>query len=112
MTTNLTGAILLAAMAPREEVLQILGHDVIVRELPSAADVEAFRDGADADYKYIVRCTFNTSGQQLFTDSQIPEMKKETARAKLMPLLSAVFRVNGLLPDEAAKNSEASPAAS
>lgn len=111
MTTKLTSDILLAALAPREELLQFMGIDIIVRELPSAADVEAFRDGADADYKWMVRCTFTTSGQQVFTDEQIPKLK-QTARAKLMPLLSAVFRVNGLLPDEAAKNSEASPAAS
>jgi hypothetical protein len=109
--TKLTSDILLAAMMPREEHLQFQGLDLVVRELPSAADVEGFRNGEDADYKWLVRCTFTTDGQPVFTDDHIPKLK-QTARAKLMPLLSAVFRVNGLLPDEAEKNSGASPAAS
>jgi hypothetical protein len=110
MTKSISDGIL-AALAPREEKLQFNGFDIVVRELPSAADVEGFRDGADADYKWLVRCTFTAKGEPVFTDAQIPALK-QTARAKLMPLLTAVFRVNGLLPDEAAKNSEASPAAS
>jgi hypothetical protein len=109
--TTLVRDTLLAAMQPREEKMQFLGVDIVVRELPSAADVEGFRDGKDADYKWMVRCTFTTDGQPVFTDDHIPKLK-QTARAKLMPLLSAVFRVNGLLPDEAEKNFAASPAAS
>lgn len=102
---------LLAAAAARQEEIEFHGIKVVVRELPSAADVEAFRTGEDAQFKWLTRCVFSLDGERVFSDEQIPQLK-QSSRKKLMPLLMAVFRVNNLLPDDAAGNSEASPAGS
>lgn len=101
--------LLLAALAPRAERLQFHGVEVEVRELATAADTEAFRNGEDAQFKFLTRCAFDGDGQPLFTDAQIPALKA-ASRAKLMPLLEAVLRVNGLLAEAEEKNSAASPA--
>jgi len=103
--------LLLAALQPRAEQLTFHGVEVVVRELATAADTEAFRDGADAQFKFLTRCVFDADGQPLFTDEQIPALKS-ASRAKLLPLLEAVMRVNGLLAEDTEKNSAASPAAS
>lgn len=97
---------LLAALAPREEKLELGGQRLVARELESAADVEAFKDGVDFTYKLIVRCTFGEDGERAFSDEDIPALKKASNK-KLGPLVKAVHRVNGLLVEDEVKNSEA-----
>ena len=97
-----------AALAPREERLELGGHTLIVREIASAADVVVFQDNADMTYKLIVRCVFDEAGEAVFTDGDIARLKSG-AKAKLLPLIQAVSRVNGYAIEENLKNSAAAP---
>lgn len=100
---------LLLALAPGEEQLELLGYQLVVRELPEGVDTAAFRDGEDSLYKFVVRCTFDLStGDAVFTDADIPTIKSR-GKVKLAPLLRAVSRVNGWDPGEEIKNSDAGP---
>lgn len=101
---------LLDAAKPAEQRVTIKGLTLVVRSLQTAADTEAMRDGIDALYKFIVRCTFDESGAAVFTDADIPALKA-TAKTVLAPLVNAVAEVNGFAADENEKNSAASPAA-
>jgi hypothetical protein len=53
-----------------------------------------------------VRCTFSEDGVPVFTDADIPMLKK-TSKVKFADLLHAVRRVNGLDIPAAEKKSEA-----
>lgn len=99
---------LLAALAPSEEPLELLGHKLVVRELvPQPADAEALKDGVDNLHKYMVRCTFDAeTGAPAFADADIPSLKAASP-SKLLPLVRAVSRVNGWDRDDAIKNSAA-----
>lgn len=99
-----------AAVKPREECVTVGGVEVVVRQLATAADVEALRDGQDAIYKFVVLCCFDRAGVPAFTMADLPDLKA-AAKAPMLPLLQAVARVNGLDAGDAEKNSAASPAA-
>lgn len=103
-------AALLAALAPREETVEIAGQPVVVRELQSAADTEALRDQTDAQFKFLVLCCFAPDGSPCFDMADVPTLKA-SARKGLAPLLAAVARVNGFDVEGAEKNSAAGPAA-
>lgn len=109
MATSLKES-LFAAIKPREEVVEIHGHKIHVRELETAADTEAFRTHGDATYKFVVRCCFDDEGNAVFTDDDIPRIKG-TSRKGLLPLIEAVALVNGFNVESEAKNSAAGPAA-
>lgn len=99
---------ILAALAPQEERLELWGHTLVIRELASAADVVRVEDDDNLTYHFIVRCTFDEAGEPLFTDDDIPQLKA-CSKAKLLPIIEAVSRVNGLWVNGNAKNSEAAP---
>lgn len=98
-----------SALQAREEKLQFAGMDLIVRELQTAADVGAFRDGEDAQLKLVVRCVFLAENNApVFSDEDIP-LLRESGRKRFAPILEAVNRVNGLDLADNAKNSVAAP---
>jgi hypothetical protein len=98
-------------LTPREEEIELAGRAIIVRELGSAADGLAFRDGEDQMEKFIVRCCFDkASGEAVFTDEHIALLKR-APKLKTMALRLAVARVNGLLAEDELKNSGAGPSA-
>lgn len=97
---------LLAALAAREERIEIGGDAYIVREMETAADAAAFVDEVDITYKMVVRCVFDLEGKQVFTDEDIPSLKK-TAKSRFLPIFQAVQRVNGLDVPVVEKNSGA-----
>ena len=97
---------ILAALAAQEEKVTVGGKQLTVRELGSAADGAPFLDKTDVAYKLLTRCVFGDDDQPVFTDDDIPALKAGGKR-KLMPLVNAVLRVNGLAAEEAEKNSEA-----
>lgn len=100
---------LLEAAKTAEQRVTIKGLVLVVRQLPTAADTEALRDGVDSLYKFMVRCTFDEAGAPVFSDDDIPALKA-TAKAVMAPLIKAVADVNGFNVEEQEKNSEASPA--
>lgn len=101
---------LLAFLAPREERITVEGESLIVREMGTAADAQAFRDGKDATYKFIVRCVFDAEGNPVFTDEDIPALKR-ASKLKMAPIISAVNRVMGFDLEDDVKNSSAVPSA-
>lgn len=103
-------AALLAALAPREETVEVAGLKVLVREMESAAQSERLTDPGDAFYAGMVLCCFDPeSGERLFTEADIP-MLKTRARKGMKLLVEAVIRVNGYNADAEIKNSDAVPA--
>ena len=100
----------LAALEPQEERVTIGQRKLVVREMISAADTEAFRDNVDMSWKLLVRCVFTEDGEQVFDDSDIPRLKK-SGKLRLKPLSDAVLRVNGYDLGDAEKNSGAGPSA-
>lgn len=101
---------LLSALAPREEKVVLAGQTLTVRELETAADVTAFQDQSDTLYKLLVRSTFDADGNAVFTDADIPALKKSGSR-KILPLMEAVARVNGMnTADNEKKSDPQSPA--
>lgn len=109
--SNPIQAAFFAAVKPQEIKVAIGGVELVVRQMPTAADTEALRDGQDALYKFIVRCAFDADGQPVFTDDDIPALKA-AAKTAMLPLIKAVSDVNGFGSEDTAKNSAASPAAS
>lgn len=103
-------AALLAALKPREEIVDIAGQQVVVRELQSAADAVALQDQTDAQFKFVVLCCFGSDGQPLFDLGDVPQLKA-SARRGLAPLFAAVARVNGFDLEAETKNSGAGPSA-
>lgn len=101
---------LLEALAPHEESVTIGERVLTVRELESAADTEAFRDNADMSWKLLVRCVFDAAGRQVFSDADIPRLKR-SGKLRLKPITDAVLRVNGYDLEAAEKNSGAGPGA-
>lgn len=99
---------LLAALAPQEKQVTVEGVVLTVREMDSAADTEAFRDNVDMSWKLLVRCTYDADGKLVFTDEDIPRLKK-SSKVKLAPLTDAVLRVNGYKAEAVEKNSAAAP---
>jgi hypothetical protein len=98
-------------LTPREEEIELAGRAIIVREIGSAADVNAFREQQDHFEKFIVRSCFDkATGEPVFTDEHIPMIKRAPA-IKTRALRLAVARVNGLLAEEELKNSDAGPSA-
>lgn len=100
---------LLKFFEPREEKVELAGQALVVRELSEDSDTEALRDGVDSLLKFVVRCTFDQAEQRVFTDDDIPALKRAGA-IRLAPLIQAVVRVNGFVEDEI-KNSGAGPSA-
>lgn len=104
-------AALLAAIAPREETVDVAGHKVLVRELSNAAHSEKLLDPGVAFYAAMTLCCFDPdSGKPLFTEDDIPLLQSR-ARRGLKALAEAVMRVNGMDAVAEQKNSEAGPAA-
>lgn len=99
---------LLKYLAAREELVEVGGHKVTVREIGPEVDTSAFRDGVDSLWKFITRSTFDEKGDPVFTDADIPALKL-TAKIRLVPLIEAVSRVNRLNRDDEIKNSDAVP---
>lgn len=97
-----------AALAQQEERISFAGHTLVVRELASAADVIGIENDDSLTYSFVVKCTFDEAGEPLFTDEDIPRLKA-CAKAKLLPIIKAVSRVNGFWVKENVKNSEAAP---
>ena len=96
-------------LRPREERLAFAGRALVVRELESAADVAFMADNEDLSYKLLVRCVFDEAGAPVFTEADVVALKAG-AKAKLLPLMEAVNRVNGFDTAGDAKNSGAVPA--
>lgn len=101
---------LLEFLTPREESITLAGQPLVVREMPAAADIAAFRDNEDHIFKLIVRCTFTADGDLAFSDAHIPALKA-APRLKLAPLINAVVAVNALDEGAEIKNSEAGTSA-
>jgi hypothetical protein len=98
-------------LAPREETVTLGGRTLVVRELVAAADVAAFADSEDVNFKMLVRCVYEEDGSTLaFSDDDIPTLKR-AARIRLLPLLEASVRVNGFDVGDREKNSGAGPGA-
>ena len=97
---------LLEAIQPRQEQVVLGGHMLVVREMQSAADVGFMHDNEDLSYKLMVRCVFDEAGMPAFDEADIPALKAG-AKAKLLPLMEAVNRVNGFDAVAEAKNSVA-----
>lgn len=95
-------------LAPREEVVEIGGVRLIVRELTTASDVAGLGVDSDAVYRLTVRCVFAESGEPAFADDDIAEMKR-TALTAFSTIVHAVRRVNGLDLDDSVKNSSGDP---
>lgn len=93
----------------REERVVVNGVTFIARELPTAADVAALRDGPDYSLKILVRCVFNEDGTPAFTDEDIPDIKEKTSLFRMAPLVQAVHRANGMDSEAEVKNLEAAP---
>lgn len=108
MAEDIRGAFF-AAVKPQEIPVTVGGAQLIVRQMPTAADSEALRDGVDSLYKFIVRCTFDADGNAVFTDADIPALK-QAAKMAMLPLIKAVSQVNGFASEEQEKNYAASPA--
>ena len=88
-------AALLAAIAPREEVVEVEGIKVKVRELESAAQSERLRDPGDATYAAMVLCCLDPeTSEPLFTEDDITALKTRSRRG-MKVLVDAVIRVNG-----------------
>ncbi|WP_337905353.1 hypothetical protein, partial [Mesomycoplasma ovipneumoniae] len=69
-------AALLAAIAPREEIVEIQGIKVKVRELESAANSERLRDPGEATYAAMVLCCLDPeTNEPVFTDDDITALK-------------------------------------
>lgn len=85
---------LMGFLRPRSEEVVLGNVTLTVRELPSDAETQSFRDSTDSIYKWIVRCTFAPDGNPVWTDDQIPSLKAAPQK-KLAPLMMAVARVNG-----------------
>lgn len=95
-------------LRPREERLSFAGRTLVVRELESAADVASMADNVDLAYKLMVRCVFDEAGAPVFTEADVPALRSG-AKAKLLPLMEAVNRVNGFDTEGDSKNSAAAP---
>lgn len=101
---------ILKALAPDEEKFSFGGQTVLIREMDTAAEAEAMNEKPDAAYRMLVRCVFDEAGRPVFTDEDIPALKKSSSR-KLAQLLLKVTSLNGMAGREAVKNSAAGPAA-
>ena len=97
---------ILAAIAPREEIVQFGGVQVCVRELASAADLMDAMSGEDAAFQMLVRSVTRADGTAVFSAADIPVLRR-AAMKRLLPLLEAVHRVNGLSAEDSEKKSEA-----
>lgn len=82
------------------------GAQVCVRELASAVDLIDAMSGEDAGFQMLVRSVTRVDGTPVFTAADIPALKRG-AMKRLLPLLEAVHRVNGLSSEDTAKKSEA-----
>ena len=87
-------AAVLAALLPREETIELGGRALTVRELAHAADVLAMADNEDLSLKLLVRSVYAEDGALLFTDADIPALKR-AGMMRLKPLVDMVQRVNG-----------------
>ena len=94
----------------RSERVEIDGAVFVVKELPTAADLQALRDHADYGLKVVILCTFMEDGvTPAFSDADLADMKNETSVFGMSKLYSAVHKVNGMDREEEVKNSEAAP---
>lgn len=88
---------LIAFFGPQERRLTIAAEGVVVRTLADDADMSAFKlcDRDDAVWLFVVRCTFyEKDGSPCFDDSDVPVLKA-APRISTMPLVRAVYEVNG-----------------
>jgi hypothetical protein len=93
-------------LKPREEKVTIGKHSFVVRELTGNVDMRVVADGSDVEWKTLVRCVFRESGEQAFSDDDIPRLKS-SGTAKIAPLRIAMHKVNGLELEPEVKNSDA-----
>lgn len=98
----------MAALAPYEERVQFNGQTVIVRELECAADMGVFEDKQDSNWKLLVRSVFDENGEPVFTDADIPMLKRRSLR-KMAPLVDVIQRVNGMDLEARTKKLPANP---
>lgn len=101
---------LLKYLAPAEERFEFSGKAVILREMDTAAEVEAMNDQPDGAWRMFVRCVFDEAGNPVFNDNDIPALKKSGTR-KLSGIFAKVMALNGMDLKGLAKKSEAGPAA-
>ena len=100
----------LECFARRVEPFELNGMKFVLKELPTAADLSAMKDDPDYSMKVVVMCTFMEDGvTPAFTLADIPDMKGESGLFKMMKLVAAVHKVNGMVEDEEVKNSSAAP---
>lgn len=99
-----------AAILPNEERLSFAGQELLVRELETAHDLGDLGpdDGEEAFFRIMVRCIFDASGTAVMTDADIPQLR-HSSKTKLLPLVMAVKRVNGLSGDANTEKSEPVP---
>src|SRR5690242_15169857 len=95
---------LIAALAAQKETVEFAGKTLFVHELDCAADVPIEGSALDGSLKLIVLCVRDAEGNRVFTDEDLPALKK-SARKRIKPLIDAVMRVNGFGIREEAKNS-------
>lgn len=95
-------------LAPREEKVQFGGVTLRIRELTAADNVELTRGGDDLSYRLLICCVFLEDGTPAFTMEDVEELKKAST-AKLVPLVTAMNKVNGFDIEHEAKNSDAAP---
>lgn len=94
----------LASLMPREEPITVGPLACVMREMQSAADVLAFVDTEDTNYKLVVRSLLGPHGAPMFTDADIPKLKSGSFK-KVQALIEAAQRVNGLNTEVESKNS-------
>lgn len=103
---------LLAVLAAGEERVTVGGKPLVIRELECAADVpDTSGTVLDFSLALIVRCVKDEDGNAVFTDADIPKLKR-AGRKRMGPLINAVLRVNGFSGEAvevAEKNSGADP---
>jgi len=96
-------------LKPQEERVKFGSLTVVVRELATLEDFTALgSSGADGVYLGLVRCVFTEKGEPVFAEADLPKLKA-SSKVKLLPLMQAMNRVNGLDIEGEVKNSEAAP---
>ena len=95
------------ALALREERVTLGDIELTVREMSAEADVSGWDDAASG-YHLLVRCVYGPDGALAFGTDDIPALQAGSKR-RLLPLLTAVRRVNGLDVEAEEKNSAAAP---
>jgi hypothetical protein len=81
-------------LAPQCETLVVRGQSFEIRELEFAADVNKFRDSEDGMLHLLIACVYKASGDPLWSDADLPLMKK-LSKPSMNKFIAAALRVNG-----------------